>query len=148
MPRGHFVMPARHYLSACLCFMDAATYLAEWLAFYSALGVEHFFLYDNVSSDAYEAVTAPYVSSGRATLLTFPGRGVQHAMYSHCLRTFGDATRWMMFCDDDEFLFPAEDVGLPGALERYEEFAGVAVAWHLYGSSGHWARPRGLVIEN
>jgi hypothetical protein len=53
-----------------------------------------------------------------------------------------------MFCDDDEFLFPVADISLPAALERYERFAGVAVSWMLYGSSGHWTRPRGLVTEN
>jgi hypothetical protein len=69
-------------------------------------------------------------------------------VYSHCLRSFGDRARWMMFCDDDEFLFPVDDVCLQSALQPYEAFAGVAVAWMLYGSSGHWTRPRGLVIEN
>lgn len=141
-------MPTRNYLSACLCFKTSATYLTEWLAFYTTLGVEHFYLYNNESTDAHEDVIAPYVAAGSATLIDFPGRGVQHAMYAHCLGSFGSRTRWMMFCDDDEFLFPVKNVSLPEALTPYESFAGVAVAWMLYGTSGHWTRPRGLVIEN
>lgn len=138
----------RKYLSACLCFKNSASYLAEWLAFYTALGVEHFYLYNNESTDAHEDVVAPYVAAGAATVIDFPGVGMQQAMYEHCLRSFGSRTRWLMFCDDDEFLFPLRDLSLPAALANYEKFAGVAVAWMLYGSSGHWARPRGLVIEN
>ena len=141
-------MSSRNYLSACLCFKDSASYLAEWLGFYTALGVEHFFLYDNESADDYEEVVAPYVWAGKATVIHYPGRGIQHAVYSHCLRFFGATTRWLMFCDDDEFLFPVQNTALPSVLERYEQFGGVAAAWMLYGSSGHWTRPRGLVIEN
>ena len=141
-------MPSRNHLSACLCFKDAASYLAEWLAFYATLGVGHFYLYDNESVDDVDAVVAPYVSAGRVTLIAAPGRAVQYDAYAHCLATFGSRTRWLMFCDDDEFLFPVRDISLPAALEPYERQAGVAVAWMLYGSSGHWQRPRGWVIEN
>jgi hypothetical protein len=141
-------MSFRNYLSACLCFKDANRYLAEWLAFYSALGVEHFFLYDNESSDDFRSVIAPYCASGCATLLHARGRGIQQAVYAHCLSTFGARTRWLMFCDDDEFFFPVKDTLLPNALAPYEEFAGLAASWMLYGSAGHWTQPRGLVIEN
>ena len=141
-------MSFRNHLSACLCFRNTASYLAEWLAFYSALGVDHFYLYNNESSDDYTAIVAPYIAAGNATLIDFRGDGIQHAVYSDCLRRCAGRTRWLMFCDDDEFLFPVENISLPAALERYERFAGVAVSWMLYGSSGHWTRPRGLVIEN
>lgn len=141
-------MPPRNYLSACLCFKDAASYLAEWLAFYTVIGVEHFYLYNNESTDHFYEVIEPYVASGSATLINYPGRAIQQAVYSHCLATYGKRTRWMMFCDDDEFLFPTDDVPLPDVLHRYEPFAGVAVAWMLYGASGHKTRPQGFVVEN
>jgi hypothetical protein len=54
----------------------------------------------------------------------------------------------MMFCDDDEFLFPVYDHTLPDALVAYEKYAGVGVAWAMYGSSGYLRRPSGLVIQN
>lgn len=141
-------MCAQNYLSACLCFQNAGTYLGEWLAFYVSLGVEHFYLYNNDSTDGFFEIVGPYVAAGAATLITYSGRGVQQEIYTHCLRTVGARTRWLMFCDDDEFCFPVRDISLPEALCPYEAFAGVAAAWMLYGSSGHWTRPRGLVIEN
>jgi hypothetical protein len=141
-------MANRHYLSACLCFKDSADYLSEWLAFYVGLGVEHFYLYNNGSTLGFGAVLAPYLDSGMVTLVQFPGAGQQHDMYAHCLDSFRRTTRWLMFCDDDEFLFPVADESLPAALERYEPYAGLAVSWMLYGSAGHVTRPTGLVIEN
>lgn len=137
----------RAYLTACLCFKNAASYLAEWLAFHRVLGVEHFYLYDNDSTDDSHACLAPYLASGRATLIRFPGQAIQRAVYQHCLDTHGTGSRWMMFCDDDEFLFPVRDVSLPDALVPYERYAGVGVAWMMYGSSGHLTRPPGLVFE-
>lgn len=140
-------MSARVYLSACLCFKDAATYLAEWLAFYSLMGVERFFLYNNESADDFEPVIAPYLARG-SVRVDYPGRGVQRQMYDHCLKEYGPSTRWLLFCDDDEFFFPVEDVPLAQALGRYEKHAGVAAAWMLYGSSGHQDRPPGLVLRH
>lgn len=140
-------MSARVYLSACLCFKDSASYLAEWLAFYELMGVERFFLYNNESADDFEPVIAPYLARG-SVRVDFPGRGVQRQMYDHCLKEFGGATRWLLFCDDDEFFFPVAEIPLVQALARYERHAGVAAAWMLYGSSGHQHRPPGLVLKN
>ena len=141
-------MRTRYYLTACLCFQNASLYLAEWLAFYSVLGVEHFYLVDNDSTDDYDWIIEPYLRRQQATVIRFAGRGIQQAAYEFCLQHYGANARWMLFCDDDEFLFPCADVPLSVALEPYEEFAGVAVSWMLYGSSGHQVRPDGLVITN
>lgn len=140
---------ATSYLAACLCFKNAAKYLGEWLAFYRVLGVEHFYLYNNDSTDRFGEIVAPYVTRGVATQIDFPGRGVQQAVYQHCLKQFGARARWLMFCDDDEFLFPVDDrVSLPEVLEGFEPYAGVAVSWMLYGSSGYDEPPEGLAIES
>ncbi|HEY3754651.1 MAG TPA: glycosyltransferase family 92 protein [Opitutaceae bacterium] len=141
-------MPNRAYLSACLTFKDSALYLAEWLAFHSIQGVEHFYLYNNESSDHWQPIVEPYVRRGLATVIDFPGKAVQLPMYQHCLRNYGPRTRWLTFNDDDEFLFPVEEVPLSQVLARYERYAGVAVPWMLYGSSGHQTRPPGLVVRN
>ena len=71
-------MSFRNYLSACLCFQNAGSYLAEWLGFYAALGVEHFYLYNNESTDDCETVIAPWRAAGAATLIDAPGRGIRH----------------------------------------------------------------------
>lgn len=39
------------YLSIGAIFKDEAPYLAEWIEFHRLVGVEHFFLYDNLSTD-------------------------------------------------------------------------------------------------
>jgi len=136
------------HLAICLCFKNASTYLDEWLAYYRAVGVDYFYLYDNDSSDDFRAVLGPYLKKGFAELHRWPGLAQQQAIYTDCLKRARRKVRWLGFLDDDEFLWPVLDPDLPTALKRYESYAGVAVCWYLYGSSNHKTRPRGSVIEN
>jgi hypothetical protein len=140
--------PKRHYLAACLCFKDSARDLAEWLEFHRMVGVEHFYLYNNESSDHYAEVLRPYREAGLVTFHDWPGVAQQEATYTHCVENYKHEARWIAFVDDDEFLFPTKGDDLRRKLVRYEDFAGVAVARANFGASGHEKRPDGLVIES
>lgn len=135
-------------LAACLCFKNSAPYLAEWLAYYRALGVERFYLYDNDSTDDLRPIVKPYIDRGLATLRSWSGKAQQEIIYQHCLLAHQEEAEWIAFMDDDEFLYPALDPDLPTALDRYDAHAGVAANWLLFGSSHHETRPGGLVIES
>lgn len=137
-----------YYLTACLIFRDAASYLEEWLRFHLLVGVEHFYLYDNDSSDDYLSVLRPFCAEGKVTLTRWPGPMRQLKAYAHCLQQNRNATVWIAYLDDDEFLFPTQDDTLPAALSAYERHAGVAVCWLLFGSDGHRTRPTGLVTRS
>lgn len=137
-----------HYLTACLTFKDSASYIEEWIRFHLKVGFDHFYLYDNDSSDDSQAVIRPFVTRGQATYHKWPGAGQQREMFQHCLDTYRESARWIAFIDDDEFLFPAGKSGLPGILSDYERHAGVAACWLLFGSNGHSTRPSGLVTES
>jgi hypothetical protein len=146
----------RAYLSACTIYRDAASYLAEWIEFHRLMGVERFFLYDNGSTDRHGEVLAPYVDDGSAVVHDWPmpfigdgGRGLalRHA-FDHCLRTHREDSRWIAFLDIDEFLFSPGGDPLPRLLPDYEEYPGLCVSRAEFGTSGHRARPPGLVIES
>jgi hypothetical protein len=139
---------AVHYLTACLTFKDSASYLEEWMRFHLKVGFDHFYLYDNDSSDDFQAVIRPFVTRGQATYHKWPGAGQQREMFQHCLDTYRESARWIAFIDDDEFLFPATKNNLSEVLSDYERHAGVAACWLLFGSNGHLTRPSGLVTEN
>ena len=72
-----------YYLTACLIFRDAASYLEEWLRFHLLVGVEHFYLYDNDSSDDYLSVLRPFCAEGKVTLTRWPGPMQQLKAYAH-----------------------------------------------------------------
>jgi glycosyltransferase involved in cell wall biosynthesis len=141
----------RAYLSICAIFKDEAPYLPEWIEFHRLMGVEQFFLYDNVSVDGGREALEPWARTGLVTVsdCSIPlGQGGQSWAYADALERARGRTRWLAFIDLDEFLFSPALLPLPEVLRDYEEYPGVVVNWQVYGSSGLTARPDGLVIES
>jgi hypothetical protein len=144
------------YLSACATYRDHAAYLVEWIEFHRLVGVERFFLYNNLSRDEHREVLAPYVQDGAVVVHDWPlphvrkdGRpnGIQLG-YDHCLETHGDDSRWIAFLDIDEFLFSPAGESVSQILRDYERWPAVVVSRAEFGTSGHRTRPPGFVIEN
>jgi len=139
------------YLSICAIFKDEAPYLPEWIEFHRLVGVERFFLYDNLSGDGGRGVLEPWVRAGVVSISdcsTPLGQGGQGLAYADALERARGRTRWLAFIDLDEFLFSPGPTPLPDVLREYEEHPGVVVNWQVYGSSGLAAKPDGLVIES
>ena len=138
-------------IAVCAVFRNEAPYLAEWVEFHRLMGVEHFFLYDDRSIDGGRDVLGPYANDGLVTLTgcTMPlGAGGQSWAYDDALSRARGRFRWLAFIDIDEFLFCPTAHPLPEVLSKFENYPGVVVNWQVYGSSGHQAKPDGLVIES
>ena len=127
---------------------DEAEYLEEWLAFHLALGVDHFFIYDNGSTDGSAELLERYINHGLVTRIDWPIGGGQLAAYNHSLRMFGNAAEWLAYFDPDEFLVPLLDDDIPTLLARYPDAADIRVPRVEYGFSGHRTRPQGLSIDS
>jgi hypothetical protein len=129
-----------HALVVGAIFRDEAPFLAEWIAFHRLVGVGHFVLYDNGSTDGAQAVLEPFRARGWVTLVPWPIPFHEHAArraYADCLERVRGRARWLACLDLDEFLFPPRHASLPEALRGYEDAPGVVVRWQVYGSSGH-----------
>lgn len=139
----------RHGLAAFLRFKNEASYLAEWIQFHRQVGFDHFYLYNNGSTDQFEEVLEPYVREGIVTLHDWPTSPASPAADLHCVRHYRRDARWIAFIDADEFLFPTgADDDFKSLLAEFDGAPAVAVNWIYYGSGGHDRRPEGLVIEN
>lgn len=136
------------YLAACAIFRNEARYLAEWAAFHLAVGVEHLFLYNNLSEDRYAEELEPFVAEGTVTLTEWPVYPGQNEAYDDCVERTRGAWRWVAFIDLDEFLFSPTMRPVPELLASFEDVPGVGVPWGQFGTSGHRTPPPGLVIEN
>ena len=74
---------ATRELVICGIFRDEADYLAEWIEFHHLMGVSHFHLYQNRSTDNWEEVVEPYVQAGLVTIVPWPqeppdaGKGIR-----------------------------------------------------------------------
>lgn len=126
---------------------NEADYLEEWLAFHLALGVDHFFIYDNGSTDGSAELLERYINHGLVTRIDWPIGGGQLAAYNHALRMFGATSEWLGFYDPDEFLVPLQDDDIPSFLARYPDAADLRVPRVEIGFSGHRTRPHDLAID-
>ncbi len=138
----------RYDLTVGAIFRNEAPYIDEWLTLHRGVGVEHFYLYNNNSTDNFREVLAPWIEKGLVTLFEWPGGGGQISAYNHCIRRHRMEARWIAFLDLDEFLFSPEERDLRKVLRRYEGVPAIFVYWVLFGSGGNEKHPEGSVIEN
>ncbi len=129
-------------------FKNEAPYLAEWIGFHARMGVEHFFLYDNDSTDDWHAAIEASGRRRQVTLLSCPGPAAQARAYRDCLERFGRKADWIAFIDCDEFLFSPDGTALPAVLDGFRDHPAVGVNWMVFGTGGHQERPAGLVTRN
>ena len=97
-------------ITVCAIFRNEAGDLFEWITYHWLLGMSHFVLYDNDSTDAPERVLAPFLTMGIVTLKKWPGQKNQHPTPQS--RSLEDCKlvaeslkiRWLTAFDIDEFL--------------------------------------------
>ena len=139
----------RYKVSICAIFKDEASYLKEWLEFHKIVGVEHFYLYNNFSSDNYLEILTPYIANKEVTLIDWPVPQGQMMAYKDCVEKYRDESQWIGFIDLDEFVCPNEHDTITDFLESFKNRPIVIIYWKYFGSSGLVERKKdSLVTES
>ena len=126
----------KYYLSVCAIFKNEAVIFNEWIEYHKLLGVEHFYLYNNFSTDDFYEVLKPHIDNDVVTLIDWPLKSGQMDAYRNCYESFGNDTQWLAFIDLDEFICPYEELKISDWLRNYINFSGVAIYWRMFGTSG------------
>ena len=126
----------KYDISLCLIFNNEAPYLREWLDYHLTIGVDHFYLYNDNSTDDYLSVIQPYIEQGAVTLVQWQHRQAQARCYRHCLENFKDETRWIGYIDADEFVCPLKATSIKEWIKDYESYPAVHVSWLQFGTDG------------
>ncbi len=142
-------------LSICAMFKDEAPILEEWIEYHRMLGVEHFYLYNDRSTDNFQKVLEPYIIEGFVELFDWHREGNLHKPHqnrAHCdgLRRARGKSKWVAFVDIDEFIVPGRYDNILDLLHKYEdECVALSMYWQLFGTSGHWnLPPNAMLTEN
>jgi hypothetical protein len=126
-------------IALCCVFQNEANWLKEWIEFHRLIGVERFYLYNNMSTDAFQLVLSPYVREGIVELYDFPQAPFrntdQPTVYNHALRKARKLHKWLAIIDTDEFIVPMHTNSLKDYLRAYEDCAGIYPHWILFGTS-------------
>lgn len=126
----------KYKVSVCTCFKNEAPFIKEWIEYHLFIGVEHFYLYNNNSTDHYQDILDPYVQSGVVTILDFPVVPVQVAAYKHFYDNFRNETQWVAFIDIDEFICLKKDESIISWLSKFSKYPLVYMYWKYFGSNG------------
>lgn len=133
----------QYELSVCAIFQNEAPYLQEWIEHHRKNGVEHFWLYNNRSTDNYEVVLKDYIEEGIIEMIQWEPEHqnvvewnvIQCNAYKDAIRRAKKISRWCAFLDTDEFLFCPDGRLISKVLKAYKSCGGVGVNWVMYGCS-------------
>ena len=130
-------------VSICAIFRNDARFLKEWVEFHIEQGVEHFWLYNNLSQDDWQSELHPYIDTGMVEIIDWPYESIkqedwniiQCKAYMDGVKLSKGVSRWVAFLDTDEFLFSPKKKKLGHVLKQYKHYPGIQVHWVLYGTS-------------
>jgi|694.fasta_scaffold25401_5 hypothetical protein len=144
------------YVAACMMFQNEARYLREWLEYHKEIGISHFYLYNNASSDDFWLVLMPYVMKGEVELFDLHEKtanvhehnDLQRQVYNHAVSLAKGYYEWLAILDSDEFICMTHQKNLRKFLKSYMYGTGLVVNWLMFGSSGiEKLGPNDLQIE-
>ena len=139
---------SRYGLSAVCAVKNEADDLLEWLHFHRLAGVDHFYLYDNASTDGTRAIIESFPWPEMITYHYVDADFGQKRAFHHAIDSYRNSSEWCAFIDADEFLYPVEGNSIKDVLKDVASAPAIAVHWLNFGSNGHKERPQGLCIES
>jgi len=143
-----------------LIIKNESHYLEEWIEYHRILGVDHFIIFDNGSTDDLQSLLSYYVDLGIVTLIEWPNliqatsqqrRSSwleQDTAYACAIRLLSGKAKWVGFLDVDEFVVfeNPENRDICQFLDQCGEPM-LNLFWRLFGTSGIERRTGGLVLE-
>lgn len=134
----------RYDLAICAIFQQEGPYLKEWIEYHRLLGVQHFYLFNNLSTDNFLSVLNPYISEGIVDLYdwSYTSTGlldynnIQVKAYNTQIALIRNEVKWLALIDIDEFIQPLQTDNLLKFLKNYEDYGALVVNWQCFGTSG------------
>lgn len=148
----------RYSMAVCGFFKNEARYLPEWIDYHRrAIGADHFYLYNNDSSDEYLSALKPYIEEGVVELIDWSCNDPSHRVkkdynpswvsyevgaFNDCLKRAKGEAKWVAILDLDEFIVPVhgrkwfEEMLADARSRRY---ATITMKWRIFGTSDVYA---------
>lgn len=147
----------KYDLVICALFRNEELYMKEWIEYHQLVGVQHFYLYDNGSTDRSLEILQPYIEAKLVDVFPWPVETsnqwdnhdrLQLPVYQDALAIVKHTAKWAAFIDIDEFIFPVKKDNLLDVLKKYSQYGGLIANWQMYGTSNRDnLNPGELLIE-
>lgn len=135
-------------LSIISMFRNEGPYLKEWVEYHRIAGVDHFYLYNNGSTDDGLDVLKPYIDEGLVELIDWPyfaneakptlGSYVRFQLeaFQNGLRRSIGKSKWVAMIDLDEFIVPKKGQTIVECLhDNFPNANAVFLSWRNFGTS-------------
>ncbi len=134
---------------------NEAPYLLEWIAYHRVIGVSHFLIANNDSTDETSVLLQQLQSLGLLTTIDFPTTGdtkPQLPAYQKLTSLCPQSIDLIAFIDADEYLTLMDETHttlnpVVNQLFADPSTSAIAMNWACFGSAGHLFRDEGMVIE-
>ena len=140
----------KHELSIVACVKNEAPYLIEWIEYHLYQGVDHFYIYDDGSTDNSREIVENYIKSGIVDWFNsnVKGKWRQIEIYKNCIKKFKNDSKFMLIIDVDEFIYPVSSalVDITRKLEEYNA-SQLSIPWVIYGSGNQYHMTDEYVIS-
>jgi Glycosyl transferase family 2 len=125
-------------VAICSVVKSESSYLDEWTDYYLSIGVDQIFIYDNSEQYVLEKWQEESCKRNSITIIFYPGRGVQRAVYADCAKRVRQHNfSWVFFTDVDEFLVLKKHVRVDQFLSEYCINGALSINWRVFGTNGH-----------
>jgi hypothetical protein len=165
----------KYTASICCIYKNESLHIIEWIEYHRLIGIQHFYLYNNRSDDNIpviykdnkesdktfrEAFIQYYTEIG---LLTHHEYNIDLAKtnfaalqndvdypFNHCSRTYKSESHWIAYIDLDEFIaIKNGEKNIVNVLNNnFSHVDGICLNSMVFGSSGHYFNPDGLIIDS
>lgn len=127
----------KYLFSICAIFKDEELSLKQWVEYHRIIGVDHFYLYNNNSTDNYKEELKKYIEEGIVDLIEWPmPHPAQLPAYMDCFKKYKDESQWIAFIDLDEYICPIYKNNIKLWIQKYKKHPSVYVYWKIFGDSG------------
>ncbi len=137
-------------VAICAIARNEGPYLLEWLAYHRVIGVEHFLIFDNDSTDGMSQMLKRLSGEGWLEVVSWPdqpNRSAQEPAYTAGIARLEGRVRWVAFIDLDEFIQPLGCDTIQAVMTDYQGVGGLLLPWRIFGSGGRMEPGEGLVME-
>jgi len=154
-------------MSICTMVHNEASYIKEWIEYHRLIKVDHFYIYDDRSTDNIKQVLQPYIDAGIVSLYYWNNNKtvaedlvIEHPLYTRnqrfciadCIYHHQQETDWIGVWDVDEFLYINPSFSdFNGVITKFLDPIKLdyfQVPLTIFGPSNHTSKPSGLVMEN
>ena len=129
---------------------DEQPYIEEWVEFHHSLGVNHFYLIEDIGSTSHADILSKYdfvevyqfedIINDRERQMLYDGVYRQKIVYEVFRRKWFNDNDFLLFIDVDEFI-EADRESFISTLEKYSDYPYLLMRWKTMKSDGHIYHP-------